>query len=117
MTYINPYLSDEDTVRAHSVLSKRQAVKDYLAAKAEGGFDAALHDSKRPERPKVREGFRRPPGMSRSGAMDPQTKSRLEGAEARGEIEIQRNDYGEIEAYRPSPDAHEPGVKPGTGEE
>lgn len=38
--YINPHQSDEQTLREHALLSKRQAQQDHAEIKAKGGFDA-----------------------------------------------------------------------------
>jgi hypothetical protein len=98
--YIDPFLSDEETIGRDSRLSKKRSREDYLAAQAQGGFDAAIHDSKRPIPTERWEGFLPIPGASRSGALDPPTRSRIEREEREGLIQVQRNAYGEIIAYR-----------------
>ncbi|QIX27596.1 hypothetical protein ncot_14040 [Nocardioides sp. JQ2195] len=101
--YIDGRISDEEFIGRDSRLSNKRSREDYLAAQAEGGIDAAIADSKKPERPVVNgdEGWRRPEGMSRSGALAPQVKGKYERLEREGAVEILRNLYGEIEAYRP----------------
>lgn len=100
MGYINPFESDEQVIGRDSRLYRKQARKDFLAAKAEGGIDAAIATSKRPEKADLEDGVKRPPGASRSGALTPQVKSRLEWQEREGLVELQRNVYGEIVGYR-----------------
>jgi hypothetical protein len=97
--YINPYETDAEVRRNHGVLSRRQARKDYLVATQEDGFDAAMHRSKS-TRFRVPEGFKKIPGASRSGALDPQTRTRVLRSEERGEIELKRDDYGRLIGYR-----------------
>ncbi|MGJ9412378.1 hypothetical protein ACHAAC_06675 [Aeromicrobium sp. CF4.19] len=98
--YIDPHLPGDELIRRDSRLSRRQSRKDFLSAQAEGGFDAAIADSKRREKAVLRDGFKRIPGASRSGALTPQTKSRLERQEREGLVELQRDVCGEIAGYR-----------------
>lgn len=100
MAYVNPSESDSQTINDNGALSKRQAQEDYYAAKSEGGIDAEIYASRHPQRPTIRDGFRRISGMSRSGAMDPRTRSRLDQDERDGLIEVQRDGYGDAVAYR-----------------
>lgn len=96
---INPHLSDEEFIKSHRVLSKGQSRKDHLAAEAEDGFDAAVNDAKRDRTTRLT-GFDKIPGASRSGALDPQSRSRVLRREALGEIELQRDPYGRLVGYR-----------------
>lgn len=97
--YVNPFESDAETRKNHGVLSRRQAHKDHAAAMQENGIDAAIHRSKSTTF-RVPEGFKKIPGASRSGALDPQTRARLENDEAAGLIEVARDMYGKALGYR-----------------
>lgn len=97
MTYINPHISDAELINGDPRLSRRQADRDYAEIKAKGGFDAALFGK---ERFKVPEGFKKIPGASRSGALDPSTKSRFLRREEEGDIELARDQYGRIVGWR-----------------
>lgn len=99
MGYVNPFTPDcEDPLHW-----KKQGRKDYVAAKAEGGMDAAIAASKRRERPDLLEGFERIPGASRSGALAPHVKSKFFQREERGEVELQRDESGQLIGWRPKP--------------
>jgi hypothetical protein len=99
MGYIDPHMSDAEIRRNHGVLSRRQAQKDHATAMQENGIDAAIHRSKStPFR--VPKGFKKIPGASRSGALDPQTQARLEREETQGLIEVARDMYGKALGYR-----------------
>ncbi|MFH7324850.1 hypothetical protein [Aeromicrobium sp. JJY06] len=67
---------------------------------AEDGMYAAIQRSKRDERPALLDGYKRIPGASRSGALDPQTRSRMLSQETAGLIELQRDQYGQLIGYR-----------------
>jgi hypothetical protein len=97
--YINPYDTDAEVRKNHGLLSRRQAQKDHLAAMQEDGIDAAIHRSKS-SKFRVPEGYRRIPGASRSGALDPQTRARLERQEAEGLIEVARDLHDKPLGYR-----------------
>lgn len=97
MGYIDPFQSDAEFINGDSRLSRRQADMDYAEARAKGGFDAALFGR---ERPTLLPGFRKIPGASRSGALDPQTRSRFERMEQDGSIELHRW-HGQMVGYRP----------------
>lgn len=97
MTYIIPHISDAQFINGDSCLSRRQANRDYAEINARGGFDAALFGK---ERFRVPEGFKKIPSASRSGALDPSTKSRFLNREENGEIELARDDYGRIVGWR-----------------
>lgn len=99
MGYVNPFESDEQTIGRDSRLYRKQLRKDFLAAKTEGGIDAAIHASKHTKFT-VPFGFKKVPGASRSGALDPQTRARLENDEAAGLIEVARDVYGKVLGYR-----------------
>lgn len=100
MGYIDPHESDAKTIKRDGVLSHRQAREDYLAAMTANGLDAAIHRSKRHPRPLVPEGWKAIPGQSRSGALDPSTRSRLDRQEREGEIEVLREAQGRPYAFR-----------------
>ena len=100
MAYIDPHISDEDFLRRDTRIDHKQSQRDFHAAKAEGGMDAAIAASKRHDREDLREGFRKIPGASRSGALYPHVKSKLLRREADGEIELQRDMHGEMIGYR-----------------
>jgi limonene-1,2-epoxide hydrolase len=97
--YVNPFETDDEIRENHGVLSRRQAQKDHAAAMQENGIDAAIHRSKS-SRFRVPEGFKKIPGASRSGALDPQTRARLEHDEAEGLIEVARDVHGKALGYR-----------------
>ena len=97
MGYVNPHLSDDEFIGSDSALSRRQTDKDHAEIKAGGGFDAALFVGRRF---RVPDGFQKIPGASRSGALDPSTKSRFLRREEAGEVELARNQHGELIGYR-----------------
>jgi hypothetical protein len=97
MVYLDPFESNEQTLRNHGVLSRKQSNKDFEAAKAERGFDAELFSK---GKFRVPMGFKKIPGASRSGALTPQTRARFEKEEAEGLVELQRDEYGRIRGYR-----------------
>lgn len=99
--YINPYLSDEETVARDTRLSRERASREYREAKREpNSIDAALWDS-RNDRPKRLKDFLPIPGASRSGALDPSIKRRMLQQEREGLIELQRHGSGHLIGYRP----------------
>ncbi|WP_435769727.1 hypothetical protein [Nocardioides sp. SYSU DS0651] len=98
MGYIDPFQSDAETIKNHGVLSRKQADMDYAEIKAKGGFDAALLTG---NKFRVPEGYKRIPGASRSGALDPSTRARFERMEREGEVELARDEYGKLLGYRP----------------
>lgn len=98
MGYIYQRESMKDLVARDPVLSKRQAREDLLNAKTEGELDAQIFDKF--TKFKVPQGFKRIPGASRSGALDPSTRSRFLSREQVGEIELARNQHGELIGYR-----------------
>jgi hypothetical protein len=97
MTYIDPMQSDAEFINNDSRLSRRQADMDYAEIKAKGGFDAALLVG---TKFRVPQGYKRIPGASRSGALDPSTRSRFLNREKKGEIELARDEYGKLLGYR-----------------
>jgi hypothetical protein len=97
--YVNPFETDAEVRKKHGVLSRRQADEDHATAMRENGIDAAIHRSKA-SRYRVPEGFKKIPGASRSGALDPQTRARLEHDEAEGLIEVARDVNGKALGYR-----------------
>jgi hypothetical protein len=98
MGYIDPMQSDAEFINRDCRLSRRQADMDYAEIKAKGGFDAALFVG---TKFRVPEGYKRIPGASRSGALDPSTRSRFERMEREGEVELARDEYGKLLGYRP----------------
>lgn len=99
MGYVDPFQSDAESRKSHGVLSRRQANIDHVSAMQENGIDAAIHESKS-SKYKVPTDYRRIPGASRSGALDPQTRARLERDEAEGLIEVARDVHGKALGFR-----------------
>lgn len=97
MGYINPHVSDAKFIDADSRLSRRQADQVHAEVKARGGFDAAMLVGRKF---RVPDGFEKIPGASRSGALDPSTRSRFLRLEEAGEVELARNQHGELTGYR-----------------
>lgn len=100
-SYLDPFgpSTRKGLVDRDSRYYRKQSREDFVEAKHERGIDAQIFDKFTKYR--VPEGFQKIPGASRSGALDPQTRSRMLQQEAEGLIELQRNEYGELTGWRP----------------